>query len=97
MYNNAKSCISMSGKTSGYFPCETGARQDENLSPLLFSIFLSDLRDYSSTKYNGLSFINNNISDLLNDIYLDTYLKLYVLLYADDTVILAESPRELQL
>ena len=90
MYNNAKSCISLSGKTSGYFACE-------NLSPLLFSIFLSDLRDYLSTKYNGLSFINNNISDLLNDINLDTYLKLYLLLYADDTVILAESPKELKL
>ena len=62
---------------------------------MLFSIFLSDLRDYSSNKYNGLSFIN--ISDLSNDINLDTYLKLYVLLYAEDTVILAESPRELQL
>ena len=35
--------------------------------------------------------------DLLNDINLDTYLKLYVLLYAGNTVILAESPRELQL
>ena len=39
----------------------------------------------------------NNISDLLNNVNLDTYLKLYVLLYADDTVILAESPKELQL
>ena len=97
MYNNAKSCISISGKTSGYFACKTGVRQGENLSPLLFLIFLSDLGDYLSTKYNGLLFINNNISDLSNDINLDTYLKLYVLLYADDTVILAESPRELQL
>ena len=87
----------MSGKTSGYFACKTGVRQGENLSPLLFSIFLSDLRDYLSSKYNGLSFINNTISDLLNDINLDTYLKLHALLYADDTASLAESPRELQL
>ena len=87
----------MSGKTSGYFACETVVRQGEKLSPLLLSIFLSDLRDYLNTKYNGLSFINNNISDLLNDINLDTYLKRHVLLYADDTVILAESSRELQL
>ena len=63
-YNNAKSCISMSGKTSGCFGFKTGVRQGENLSPLLFSIFLSNLRDYLSTKYNGLSFINNNITDL---------------------------------
>ena len=68
-----------------------------NLAPLLFCFFLSDFRDYLSSKYNGLSFINNNISDLLNDINLDKYLKLYVLLYAGDTVILAESPKELQL
>ena len=49
MYNSAKSCILMSGKTSGYFACETGVRQGENLSPLLLSIFLSDLRDNLST------------------------------------------------
>ena len=73
MYNNAKSCISMSGKTSGYFACKTGVRQGENLSPLLFLICLSDLRDYLSTKYNEVLFINNNIFDLLNDINLDTY------------------------
>ena len=89
--------MSMSGTTSGYFACETGVRQDENLSPLPFKNFLSDLRDYLSSKYNELSFINNNISDLLNDINLDTYSKLYVLTYADDSVILAESPSELQL
>ena len=93
MYNNAKSCISMSGETSGYFACETGARQGENLSPLLFTIFLCDLRDYLGTKYNRLSFSNNTISDLLNNTNLDTYLKLFVLLYADDTVILAASSR----
>ena len=93
MYNVAKSCIPMFGKTSGYFACETGVRQGKNLSPLLFSIFLSDLREYLDTKYNGLSFINNNVSKLVSYINLDTSLKPYVLLHADDTVILAESPR----
>ena len=97
MYSNAKSCILMSGKTSGYFACETGVRRGDKLSPLLFLIFLSDSGNYLSTKYNGLSFIKNSISDLLNDINLDTYLKLYFLLYADDTVILADTPRELRL
>ena len=38
MYNNAKSRVSMAGKTS-YFACETGVRQGEILSPLLFSNF----------------------------------------------------------
>ena len=49
IYNNAKSYISMFGKISGYFACETGVRQGEYLSPLLFSIFLSDLKDYFGT------------------------------------------------
>ena len=38
-----KSCVSFNGDQSGFFPCLRGVRQGENLSPVLFAIFLNDL------------------------------------------------------
>lgn len=96
MYSKAKSCISLNGKTSALFPCNIGVRQGENLSPLLFAIYLSDLESSLANKYHGLSLL----SDLAREQFVEedvfVYLKLYVLLYADDTVIMAESPTDLQ-
>lgn len=46
MYSNIKSRIITSEGESAFFPCETGVRQGENLSPLLFSIYLNDLQHY---------------------------------------------------
>ena len=79
------------------FPCEMGVRQGYNLWTLLFIIFLflSDLKSYLVNKYNGLSNIHDIATDIMDD-NLVSYLKIYVLLYADDTILLAESPEELQ-
>ena len=43
MYNKSKSCVSTNGTKSANCPCQMGVRQGGNLSPLLFSIYLSDL------------------------------------------------------
>ena len=43
MYNNIKSRISIPEGNSAFFPCEKGVRQGENLSPILFSLYLNDL------------------------------------------------------
>ena len=58
--------------------------------PLLFAPYLNDLEAFSlAHQSNGVTF------DIANeDVVL--YLKIFVLLYADDTVLLAESPEELQ-
>jgi hypothetical protein len=46
MYNDIKSCVQYNGSQSEFFPCLAGVRQEENLHPFLFSIFLNDLEDF---------------------------------------------------
>ena len=50
----------MNGKLSNVFKSEIGVRQGDNLSPLLFSIYLSDLENFLSSKYGGLAYIFPN-------------------------------------
>merc|ERR1711867_192535 len=95
MYNNAKSCVKNESLISGVFACNMGVRQGENLSPLLFSIFLNDFEETLSKKYNGLTEINA-LSKILSTEDMEFFINMYVLLYADDTLVLAESPNELQ-
>ena len=61
MYMEIKSCITLNGSTSEFFDCEKGVRQGENLSPLLFAIYMNDLENFLST--NGGSGINIDIDD----------------------------------
>ena len=91
MYVNAKSQVSFKNILSDSFPCQVGVRQGENLSPLLFAIYLNDFNNFLSERYNGLTKISDSISNELQ-----VYLKIFCLLYADDTLILAESDKELQ-
>ena len=91
MYKNAKSQVSFKNNLSNSFPCQVGVRQGENLSPLLFAIYLNDFNEFLSEKYNGLQKITDSISNELQ-----IYLKIFCLLYADDTLILAESAKDLQ-
>ena len=54
VYVKAKSCIKLDGKLSDYFNCGKGVRQGENLSPVLFAIYLNDYQSYLSENSNGL-------------------------------------------
>ena len=76
---------------SDFFEYKQGVRQGENLSPLLFAIFLNDMKDF-----NGLTMVSDLIDDKLQTNDACVFLKLYLLLYADDTIIMAESAIELQ-
>ena len=94
LYKEAKSCIKRNMHISEFFACLIGVRQGENLSPLLFSIFLHDLKKHLSKSYGGLQNIDQYLADSTVDCEL--YMNIFLLLYADDTVILAESEVELQ-
>ena len=76
---------------SEFFQCNIGERQGENLSPILFSLFLNDIEDTLSQKGNNGIDVGNYMSENVMD-----PLKLLVLLYADDTILLAEDPDSLQ-
>ena len=96
LYNHAKSCISSNGKMSDFFTCNVGVRQGENLSPLLFAVYLNDFQEHIAKSYPGLKLLSDDLSSILQDEELENFSKLFCLLYADDSIILAESPEELQ-
>ena len=54
LYKNIKSRVSTSEGSSAFFPCNTGVRQGESLSPFLFSIFLNDLDHYFRIRNHGV-------------------------------------------
>ena len=90
MYSSAKPCIKSKKTRGNLFISEVGLRQGDNLSPLLFSIYLNDFELFLSKYYDGITFkcVNEN------DIYL--HLHLYTLLYTNNTIIMAESEQDLQ-
>lgn len=63
----------------------------KNLSPFLFSLYINDLEKFLIDKdIIGLQSVPKPIDELF------MYFKLCILFYADDTVILAETPDDLQ-
>ena len=95
MYKSAKSCVAINGLLTDNFSCLIGVRQGENLSPLLFSLYLNDLQEFLQEAHMGLKEIRDLATHTFDN-NLCALLKLYILLYADDTVLLAESPKDLQ-
>lgn len=96
MYMHAKSFVRVGNCKSKDFLCKIGVRQGDNLSPLLFAIFINDFSDHISKHYKGLTHFKNTCTNLLSDDDVEVFIKLYCLLYADDTLLLAETKEDLQ-
>ena len=90
LYHNIKSCILLNNEKSSFFSSNCGVRQGENLSPVLFALFLNDLEHYLRKRHNNGVLINFDSEDFY------IFFKLIVLLYADDTIIVAEDAESLQ-
>ena len=82
MYNKVKSCVKTCNNYSEFFEYAIGLRQGEIMSPIMFSLYLEDLELFLQDDITcGLK-----IDDIV----------LILLLFADDMVILGDSPVELQ-
>lgn len=84
MYDNVKAWVKYKNKCFQIFNINSGVKQGDPLSPVLFIFFINDILENISA-YNGdaLSFIDLNLSIL-------------ILLYADDAVLFSTSPEMLQ-
>ena len=82
MYLNASSVVMMDGCISTSFPCKIGVRQGCPLSPILFSLYISDLESQISCESTGfITILNQSICTLM---------------FADDLALFADSPAGLQ-
>ena len=89
MYNMAKSCVRLNSNLSEYFSCDVGLRQGENLSPLLFAIYLNDLQEHFTCVSKGITCTDREEET-------NVLLRLFTLLYANDTILLSESAEDLK-
>ena len=76
--------------TVSFLPMRNRGQTRENLSPLLFSIYLNALRNYLD-RYNAPA-VECEAHD--ENIYI--YIKLLILLFADDTVLFGLNEDDLQ-
>ena len=81
MYQNTKSMVKCGNKYSQEFDSFTGLKQGDNISPMLFNLYINDLPDIFDNTCDppklGIRDVN-------------------CLCYADDLVIISESPQGLQ-
>ena len=82
MYNDITSAVKLNGNVTENFSIQSGVRQGDILSPLLFNIFVNDIiQEFDRPENHPPSLIEQNVGCLL---------------YADDLVIMSTSAEGLQ-
>ena len=81
MYKCVKSYVFINGEKSRSFACSLVIRQGECLSPFMFAMYINDLKMSLADNANGIT-----VDDL----------KVFLILYADDAVIVSDTPEGLQ-
>ena len=54
MYQKAKSCVKVGDRYSDFFQRSSGVRQGENMSSILFAIYLNNVQSYIAERMEGL-------------------------------------------
>ena len=90
MYSKTKLCVKHMRTFSHFFTSNVGLLQGENLSPIMFSMFLNDLKNVLCNHGSKMYTLQQTAqaAQLEN---VDDLMYIFLLLYADDTVILAET------
>ena len=82
LYSSISSCVRINHLTTDWFNVSSGLRQGCCLSPLLFNLFINEVALQIKSRGKGVQVGNDIVS---------------ILLYADDVVLLADNPTDLQL
>ena len=90
LYQKTKARVRVNGELTDVFICNIGVRQGDNLLPLLFITFLNDFNNLIRTESEGIC-LNAERNEELT-----TFLKMYSLLYADDTLLLSETEKDMK-
>ena len=84
MYKSVKTAVKVGNKITDYFDCLSGVKQGCILSPLLFSMFLSELEvELNSCGARGIDTFNDPLG-------------IFLLMYADDIALVSDSIADLQ-
>lgn len=82
MYSTLKLCLRFKDSFSQFFSSNSGLKQGDTSSLILFVLFVNDMKDC----------INSNLNEILT---IDD-LKMFLILFADDLMVFAKSPQALQ-